>query len=100
MNVDTKIGLVNEFYGKACSAAEEIVVELARGILRKRPDLDEFIMAMGTADFFNKEKNWVELDSHPDFRKLYEFISAWDRVLKITGMPMRFTADGPIVRDW
>lgn len=32
--------------------------------------------------------------------RLARFINKWDEYLKITGEPMRFTADGPVVREW
>lgn len=100
MNIDTQIALVNEYYGKACETAEAAMVEMARDILRKHPELTEFVIEQKMADFFNADKNWVELGSHPDFEKLMKFIEAWDAKLKLTSAPMRFTAIGPIVRKW
>ncbi len=78
----------------------------ARKILVSHPNLDEFVMAMGGWLFTKK-------NSHDDISTVYrERIPAYARTfaemmdefddmeLKVTGEPMRFTAQGPVVRMW
>jgi hypothetical protein len=75
----------------------------ARKILREHHTLDEFIMGMGTAFFCYKERQFASGLTTCDDRKymqpVLELIQEFDD-LKITGHPMRFTADGETIRDW
>lgn len=96
---------VREHYDKASEAASAFVEQEARAILCKHRNLHEFVMGMGIWSFTTKNG-----DSHlPGFHttpryitnsRLAKFIFEWDSYLKITGEPMRFTADGPTVREW
>lgn len=107
-----------EYYNRAVRKAVEYVEKSARLILREHQELDEFIMGMGYAGFTVKEgtENIVFCDSPdinafspegsgyhfvgPSLESLAEFLCEWDEYLKITGEPMRFTADGPKVTEW
>lgn len=98
---------VKEHYQKASDAASAFVEQEARAILRKHSNLREFVMAMGGWFFTLKKADAT--DEHPVLNdqpryiaksKLAHFITEWDEYLKITGEPMRFTADGPVVRNW
>ena len=96
-------------------AALEAVQFMVRQVLRRCPELHEFIMANGGA-FFIKDNssnitiadlvtvlgNEVPCRSEAFFAaaRLLSFMGTWDAVLKITGNPMRFTTEGPIVTDW
>jgi hypothetical protein len=107
--------LVEEHYMLASTEAALFVEEHARLILQRHPCLHEFVMAMGTW-FFTKKKSHSrslvpgehEMVHPTDYDapkyiakgKLARFINEWDEYLKITGEPMRFTADGPVVREW
>jgi hypothetical protein len=87
-------------------------VELqARKILSQHKNLDEFVMGMGGWFFTrnDKEHTIVHNDSNgispsertPKYtRRLQTFIDKWDNDLKITGNPMRFTANGKTITDW
>jgi hypothetical protein len=98
---DPKRQAVNDHYSKASDFALEYVEQEARKILVKHPDLKEFIMTMGAVFFitWDDEIVYEELDYIAE-SDLAEFISDWDDYLKLTGEPMRFTATGPLVRDW
>lgn len=98
---------IETHYMKASDAASELVEQEARRILRKHLNLHEFVMGMGS--WFFTLKKGDSTDEHPFVydepryiakSKLARFISKWDEYLKITGEPMRFTADGPTVREW
>lgn len=101
---------VQDMYQKAEDAASKVVEAMARKILRQHPDkYHEFYMAMGTYFFTTKDGENVSTtqtrmnasyehvveDSEPEFEELNNFICKWDRRLKITGEPTRFTAYGP-----
>ncbi len=110
----TLLGTVADYYEKAEKTASEVVEKMARQILREHPELNEFVMAMGTYFFTYKEGgnldpisskmnssyNYVYYDTEPFLKPLNDFIGEWDSRLKITGDAMRFTADGIKVTDW
>jgi len=102
-------------YNEACKLACEKVERMARGILKRHSHLDEFIMAMGSYFFtakngkddlqpitqkMNASWDYYYVDTVAYLKPLNDFIGKWDEYLKITGEPMRFTANGPKVTDW
>ena len=89
---------ISYHYELACTLSIVKVEELARKILRGHKNLDEFIIAKG--GWMYTDKNGNDIDDKPYMRELSEFIDEWDNYLKITGNPMRFTADGPVVTNW
>lgn len=90
---------IEAHYDKACAIAEKEVERLARAILKRHPSLKEFVMGMGIWGFWDKNDNSVDADDRR-VRSLARFISKWDRFLYLSGSPMRFTADGPVVTYW
>jgi len=83
-----------------------LIERRARAILAAHANLDEFVMGMGTWIFTKR-------DSEDDISTVYrEYIPAYampftrmmdefdDLELKVTGESMRFTAGGPVVREW
>ena len=91
---------VAEFYESACVAANGYVEELARKILAEHSTLDEFVMGMGIACFTDKKGDSLDLEDRAYMKPLADFINEWDDFLKITGEPMRFTANGPRITNW
>lgn len=89
---------LQEAYDRARRIGLFLVEKYAREGLRDNPNLDEFVMAMGDAFFTDND------DTHADTQDvssdLHELILDWDDALKLTGEPMRFTADGPVRREW
>lgn len=98
------------------------VERLARKILKEHQNLNEFVMGMGmweitrkigtrddsggtvvkfqtTTESYGLINDVVELEL-AYLKPLGDFIDEWDSVLHLTGTPMRFTADGPVVTDW
>jgi hypothetical protein len=80
--------------------ALDYVEQTARRILRTLPHLDEFVMGMGGAMFSTTVGENLGLEERAYFRPLCNFLFHWDDTLKLTGIPMRFTAYGPKVSDW
>lgn len=91
-------------------ALEELELR-ARRILSNHPNLKEFVMGMGSASFtlhkpqyFSKDGpledmiNWYTEVKYA--APVFDFISEWDCILKLTGNPMRFTATGPKITMW
>lgn len=74
------------------------VERMAREILRAHKNLGEFIMGMGSCGF--TYKNGGRAYELKYTQPLYDFIDKWDSILKITGTPMRFTADGEKRTNW
>ena len=102
-------------YVNAVKLALWLVETEARKILRAHDNLDEFIMGMGRYFFtrkpgslrsdgskVSKEESEIIYDE-PKYiasSRLVKFIGSWDEYLKLTGCPMRFTANGSVVTDW
>jgi len=104
---DSKRQAVIDYYTKASTLASLYVEQEARKILVEHPELNEFIMAMGSWYFTWKVgedyMSHVILDGDVKFiddSDLAEFMAEWDDILKITGEPMRFTAKGKLRKDW
>lgn len=105
--IDPKVKAVDKFYQDASDHALAYVEQEARKILAKHPNLDEFIMCMGSYFFTRKKGKMFGDDAivgtppkYIDESPLVKFIEEWDPYLKLTGAPMRFTATGPVVTDW
>lgn len=71
----------------------------ARLILRRRPSLGEFVMGMG-AWFFVGADGEIRHETPRCARRLASFIDEFDETLCLTGHPMRFTANGPLIQEW
>lgn len=103
---------IAQFFSHAETAALTLIEQRARQILQAHPNLKEFVMCMGSAQFTLKKpmpfRNCLSVDSFsawndhfPRYLKpVFDLIDEWDSVLKLTGTPMRFTATGPKITDW
>lgn len=90
------------------------VESMARSILKRKPHLKEFVMGMGTYFFtdnkgkivfttserLNSSYNYYSVDATKYFNPLNNFIGEYNSRLKITGYPMRFTANGKKITNW
>lgn len=104
---------VNEFDALRNEAIHEVIVE-ARKIMTKHSHLVEFLMAMGTYYFIDKNNeivstleekynpNWTycQVDSKSYFKTLNNFMLVWDDTFKLTGEGIRFKLTGKIITDW
>lgn len=109
------LGNVVDLYNKSSDLAADLVEKMARKILTDHNELDEFIMAMGSYFFtykdggadlqpltqkMNESFNYYYEDSEPYLKPLNDFISEWDKRLKMTGDAMRFTAKSEKITNW
>jgi hypothetical protein len=88
--------ILEKKYNEADELALEIVEDMARHILRKHLNMEEFVMGMGTAFF--ADENGGLLDGEKPYtkrymKKLFDFIDEWDEFFKLTGTPMRISID-------
>jgi hypothetical protein len=90
---------VQRHYLQAIDLALIEVERLARKILATHPNLTEFVMAMGTATFFDGYEH-LALDERAYMKPLRDFFDEWNDVLHLAGTPMRFTATGKKITDW
>ena len=99
---------VQRFEDHIYGIALKLVESRARKLLAAHPNLDEFVMGMGGWMFTRKG-----IDNHDNISLVFRdriphYASSFTRLmgefdilqLKITGEPMRFTSDGPVVRSW
>lgn len=96
----TTSALIEEHMEAAYRLAEKFVISEAREIMRKHKDLREFVCAMGGCHFDNASGDPVHLHDRTYTKSLGEFISDHDDALHITGIGMRFTARGRVIRKW
>jgi hypothetical protein len=93
--------LTKKYYHLAVELALLDVEKEARKILREHSHLEEFVMAMGSWCFWTTDGGQV--DNYYDFKylkPLVDIFEEWDEYLKLTGTPMRFTANGKKVTYW
>lgn len=76
------------------------VERMARELLAKHRELDEFVMAMGTVFFTLRNGNDVSLEERAYMKRLNQFICEFDGQLGLTGSPMRFKHNGPTITEW
>lgn len=91
---------ISREYHKLVNIALEYIKYEAKRILLEHPELDEFVMGMGTYFFTDKNKNTISLEDLRYANNLNLFINKWDEYLKLSGVPMRFTATSPVVIIW
>jgi len=92
-------GLVGALYNTARNFALRCLETEARNVLRANPDLDEFILAMGTWTWEAKDGHRVDC-SEERFQSVNDILEEWDNLLGLSGEGVRFTADGPRVTHW
>jgi len=92
---------LRKLFQEADQLAEDLLVRKARAAMRAHTSLIEFTIAMGTWFFNDRNGNYVDgEDRRPGIQRVAKFIDSWDSHFYLTGGPMRFTVDGPIVREW
>lgn len=116
----TAIKKFDRMIQQAIDIAEKAVIDAAREILSRHPELHEFIMAMGGWSFTlnhnhdcywdasncdNGDEYWGDEEGDVVFtcpeaiREFSEFIDKFSDV-NITGSPMRFTATSAVKTKW
>ena len=82
---------------QASNLAIKLIESEARKILKQHPNLDTFIMAMGSA-FFNDNNGPVYELKY--LNKFEEMVNDLNNDLNICGYPMMFTVDSEVQNDW
>lgn len=85
---------------RAANALLEYIEERAREILAENAHLNEYVQGMGTFSFTTGEYlKHPEVEAYD--KELYDLIMEHHcKGLCITGVAMRFTADGPRIEHW
>jgi len=93
---------IQEHYAKVELLVDKEIERMAREMMRAHPEIKEFVKGMGTYCFngADGEPLYDYRTSLEDFKAFDDFITEWDDIFKITGMPLRFTVDGPRVTIW
>jgi len=122
---------INRLMADASDRALYLVKREARRILREDPDLNEFVMAMGSCYFSYKkggkydplsytEEQLIQMEDnewnfygaedgilHNDLSnavrfqpEFFDMIDDLDADFRISGYPVRFTAEGEELSDW
>lgn len=94
--------LTKKYYNLAVGLALLDVEKEARKILKQHPELSEFVMAMGGWGFWTKNDEQVNdtFNYESYLEPLTKIFNEWDEYLKLTGTPMRFTANGKKITEW
>lgn len=90
-------------YDRARSIGLAIIEREARKVLKDDPTIKEFVMAMGSATFtclYDGGEELLHVEDVDSSLDLKFILDEWDDVFKFTGEPMRFTATGPVRREW
>jgi len=78
----------------------KLVESEARKILLAHPNLKEFIMAMGSAFFTDRQDRVVAISDKSYLKPFDEMICRLDEICRVKGTPMRFTATGKPITNW
>jgi hypothetical protein len=90
---------IERLYNEAFNIALSLIEKEARKILKEHSNLEEFVMCMGSWNFWYKNGEVVP-DNIKYLKPIQKIFDEWDNYLKLTGTPMRFTANSPIRTDW
>lgn len=119
---------IDKHYEDGSTLAINLIESEARKILTADPDLDKFVMAMGSCFFTYKDGGKYDmlrdgltdeivenLDPEDDWfgraekgiiqdenfqAEFLEMVDELNDVFKVMGYPMKFTATGKIINDW
>jgi hypothetical protein len=100
MNKQQTLKQIEELYESASLLALKLIESEARKLLRNHNSLNEFVMAMGSTFFIDKHGEVVDNWRFKYIEQFTDLINDLDDRFHITGTPMRFTANGPIVTNW
>lgn len=88
-----------KLYDQAFDLAIKEIEEAARRIMRNHPRLVEYCQGMGTWMFSDADDNLYDGDDRI-CKPVDDIMQKWDEYLHLTGHPMRFTVDGPVITMW
>ena len=91
---------INSLLTRATRVGLKEVERRARKIMRSHRNIRTFILAMGTASFYDANGPIMEYNKRY-LRTFYNFIYEYDEYLKLTGCPMKLNSwNGPKVTDF
>ena len=96
---------IDKWFNKASDMAIVVIESEAKAILNKRPELDEFIMAMGSFFFttkkaINSSPNKIIDEEDLNEPEFYKMVWELNEKFNCCGYPTRFTATGEKINDW
>lgn len=104
--IDELLKELNEHEAQVYEIIIAKVEKLARVVLANNRGVKEFCMAMGMFSIIRTNKDKYDYLDEDEFerlkggKELYDFITEHDERFKITGDPMRFIKNGPVITDW
>lgn len=104
-SVRKNLNHADRYEQRAIAEALLILEARVRKVLIAHPNLDSFVMAMGSA-FFNRKNGDTFSVSHPNqdtpgyVKSVVSFLDEFNDRLHLTGEPMKLTARGPKLTDW
>lgn len=117
-STDYKLAKLGALLLESNDLAEHLVVELCRTILRRNKKFTRCYLVNGVCFFtieaappYGHNIDNISLWRHtgkgreveperPSFKKLCDFMLKYDKHFSLTGMGIRFKADGPIEYNW
>ena len=91
---------IEDLYEQASELALQLIESEARKLMRCHPNLNEFVMCMGSSFFTDKNNDIIENWLFKYMEPFNVLVNDLDDIFHITGTPMRFTADGPVETNW
>ncbi len=96
---------IDNLLNEANKIAMKEVERLARKVMKERPNLKTFCMAMGGICFYDKDGPLRRMDNQPYTRTylkpIESFVEEFDYALKLTGQGLRLDSHaGPVITDW
>lgn len=86
---------------KAEDLALQEIEKRARRVMREHPRCASFMMCMGSADFIDKNGEFISVDTKYLWKKFYSFLYEYDTSLHLSGCPMKIIGhDGKRLTDW
>jgi len=92
--------IIQSYLDSASEVAIKEVERLARKTMRDNPEITCFIMAMGSASFYDADGPMCDPNDKRS-KELDDFLDKYDQFLRITGYPMRLDShNGKLQFDW
>lgn len=104
--------IISQYVKLANETALREVERLARKTMRDNPEIEVFVMAMGSATFHLSKEHMESPeyegdsfghvdDEDPRAKEFFDFLEEWNEMFHITGNPMKIKgATGKLVTDW
>ena len=101
--MEEKLKTICSDFDAVRNRACDLVEKEARKILLSHSNYKEYIMAMGSCFFVEKDNtnhDGMFGDVRNETKRFFEMVNELDDVFKVMGDPMRFTSKGEKITDW